>query len=896
MTEEASHRDAADVPGDEAGARTFGLEYNPAAIDAIAASLRLRKPNRKALEAVANSLVDADPARHLIADLATGVGKTYIAAGLVDYLAGIGVRNVVVVTPGTTIQRKTIANFTYGTPKFVAGLASQPAVLTVDSFADGSAAAAVDDPDKMKLFVLTVQSLLRPTSTDARRAHRPHEALGVALANYLRECDDLVVIADEHHTYSGNARQFAAAISDLDPVAVVGLTATPDPSTDPADIVYHYPLSDAIADGFVKVPVLVSRPDGLRELRTQLADGISLLDAKADAVAAYTARTGEAPVNPVMFVVAGSINEANSIRDILISPDYLDGAEKVLVIHSDEPDSALEALDRIEEPDSPVRAVVSVSMLREGWDVKSIYVICSTRAMDSELLTEQVLGRGLRLPFGRRTGISMLDTVEVLSHRRFAELLEEAESLLTQTLGERTGETEAIVHPDTAAGGSGDAPGADGPGVPEDPTTLEELRRRAAASGEGDSGVGDSVSVTLPGYGDGEDEDQLALIDSGDLDGGAGVRGEDGDEGVHHQVGGFGTVEARLEEARRTQQALNTTHEPRTGLGARLPLFIPAVTTRLERDPFSLTQVDTTNVEALGSTFANDNAPTLIRVALEAKRDDEGVHVTPSDQTSEVRVAATQRVLPFDTIETDLAGRLLRSNGVAQTVGEHNAAVAIAQAFLRGAGVSPDTSWRAEHGRLATEALVRFVSRQQTASPPRQVTEVTQVRWPEPPQMTDGVPPTNRNLVTRPGQFTRNHPYVGWSRSFYPVVRFDSFGAEFLLGRLVDNDDDVAAWTRVMASLPLRIAYRTGAVTRQYVPDFVVVTTDGVHWVVEGKADGDMNDPVVLSKADAAAEWVRAVNASPVIQPRWAYALASETAVRSATSWRQLLAASRVHR
>lgn len=893
MTEATSSAAPADIPGESTAGTVSGLAYNPAAIDAIAASLRLRRPNRKALEAVAHALVDADPTRHLVADLATGVGKTYIAAGLVDYLAGIGVRNIVIVTPGTTIQRKTIANFTYGSRKFVSGLACQPAVLTVDSFADGSAAAAVDDPDKMKLFVLTVQSLLRPTSTDARRAHRPHEALGVALASYLRECEDLVVIADEHHTYSGNARQFAAAISDLDPLAVVGLTATPDPSTDPADIVYHYPLSDAIADGFVKVPVLVSRPDGLRELRTQLADGISLLDAKADAIGAYTARTGESPVNPVMFVVAGSINEANSIRDILISPDYLDGAEKVLVIHSDEPDSALEALDRIEEPDSPVRAVVSVSMLREGWDVKSIYVICSTRAMDSELLTEQVLGRGLRLPFGRRTGISMLDTVEVLSHRRFAELLEEAESLLMQTLGERTGETEAIVHPDVAGAGQGGEQGDGGAGVPLDPTTLEELRRRAAATaGEGD----DFVSVTLPGYGDGEDEDQLSLIGADGLEGGAGVRDEDGDEGVHHQVGGFGTVEARLEEARRTRQALSTTHEPRTGLGARLPLFIPVVTTRLERDPFSLTHVDTTNVEALGATFANDNAPTLIRVALEARRDDEGVHVTPSDQTSEVRVAATQRVLPFDTTEADLAGRLLRSNGVAQTVGEHNAAVAIAQAFLRGAGVSADTSWRAEHGRLATEALVRFVSRQQTASPPRQVSDVTQVRWPEPPEMTDGVPPTNRNLVTRPGQFTRNHPYVGWSKSFYPVVRFDSFGAEFLLGRLVDNDDDVAAWTRVMASLPLRIAYRTGAVTRQYVPDFVVVTTDGVHWVVEGKADGDMNDPVVLAKADAAAEWVRAVNASPVIQPRWAYALASETAVRSATSWRQLLAASRVHR
>ncbi|MDP3890498.1 DEAD/DEAH box helicase [Nocardioides sp.] len=866
------------VSDTEAG-RAPVLEHNPALIDAIAASLRLRKPNRDALEAIAEKLVDADPLRHLVADLATGVGKTYIAAGLIDYLAGVGVRNVVIVTPGSTIQRKTIANFTYGTAKYVPGMASAPVVLTVDSFADGSAATAIEDPNKMKVFVLTVQSLLRTTSTDGRRAHRPHESIGVALAEYLRTCEDLVVIADEHHTYSGNARQFARAIADMEPLAVVGLTATPDPSTNPADIVYHYPLSEAIADGFVKVPVLVARPDGLRELRTQLADGISLLEAKAEALNAYTARTGNAPVNPVLFVVCGSINEANSIRDILVGPDYLDGAEKVLLIHSDEPDTSLAALDDLENPNSPVRAVVSVSMLREGWDVKSIYVICSTRAMDSELLTEQVLGRGLRLPFGRRTGISMLDTVEVLSHRRFAELLQDAEALLTQTLGQRTGETTAITQ-----GGDDE--------VPQDPTDLDALTGGTAVSQGGDE---TTVTITLPGVGAelADDPNQLSLFPDSpeDLDTEAGAEGQ-----VRHEVGAFATIEARLRQATNTTTALTTTHRPRTDLGVRLPLFIPNVVVRLERDPFSLTQVDTTNIEALGASFANDNAPTLIRVAMEATRTERGVSIVPTDQTADARVVATQSVLPFNTVETDLVGRLMRSNGVAQTVGEHNAAAAIAAAFLRGAGVTEDTPWRAEHARLASEALVRFVDRQQTAAPVRQVADVSQAKWPEPEELTDGVPPTNRNLVRRAGQFVRNHPYVGWAKSFYPVVRFDSFSAEFKLGALLEGSPEVAAWTRVMPAMPLRIAYRTAAVSRYYVPDFIVIDTAGTHWVLEGKADSEMTDPVVIAKADAAAEWVRTVNASPVIQTRWAYALASETAIKSASGWSQLLAGSRISR
>lgn len=79
-------------------------------------------------------------------------------------------------------------------------------------------------------------------------------------------------------------------------------------------------------------------------------------------------------------------------------------------------------------------------MLKEGWDVKNIYVIASAWSMESSLLTEQILGRGLRLPFGQRTGNPMLDTVEVLSHRSFATLLKQAKSLLEQTLGDRVDE------------------------------------------------------------------------------------------------------------------------------------------------------------------------------------------------------------------------------------------------------------------------------------------------------------------------------------------------------------------------------------------------------------------------------------------------------------------------
>ena len=147
------------------------------------------------------------------------------------------------------------------------------------------------------------------------------ENLGASLYEHLRSVEDLVVIADEHHSYFGP--QFLPALPDLSPQALIGLTATPHPKTDPAHIVFHYPLAEAIADGYVKVPVLVARRDGSTDIRRQLADGVILLKHKADALAAYAAQTGGPAVNPVMFLVCSTIEEANEVAEILVGPDFL---------------------------------------------------------------------------------------------------------------------------------------------------------------------------------------------------------------------------------------------------------------------------------------------------------------------------------------------------------------------------------------------------------------------------------------------------------------------------------------------------------------------------------------------------------------------------------------------
>ncbi len=577
---------------------------------------------------------------------------------------------------------------------------------------------------------------------------------------------------------------------------------------------------------------------------------------------AYCDTTQQAYVRPVMFVVAEKIGEAARIRDMLIGLDLLGNPDHVLLVTSDEPDEVLEQLDALEADTSKVRAVVSVSMLKEGWDVKNIYVIAAVRALESDLLTEQILGRGLRLPFGKRTGVGMLDTVEVISHHSFRDLLRDAEALLMQTLGQRAVEAAAV--------------GVTTPGVAAEQVTPGNA---AAAANEG----AQEVLFSLPGVAPAEVDPASSPVD--ELDHGS------------HQVGGIGTVDARLAAAAATTETLNTVIVPRHHPGVTLPLFIPRVTVRMIRDPFSLAQVSVLDVEALGRKFSRDNAPTLTRKAIEAYRDAEGVHIDIKDRSDEAAVLASQTRMPFDTIESDLVSRLMASNAVAATATEMNAATRIARAFLLGAQVTEQTPWRPEHGRLASTALVEWIGGKQTASPRREITEITQVKWPDPPETHNGTPPADRHKITRSTEFTAGYPYKGWTRGLYDTCAFDAYSTEFRLAERLDNSGpSIRAWVRLTRDVPLAISYRSGAGTRTYYPDFIVIDEPGTYWIVEGKRDDEMRDDVVLAKRAAAAAWVKTVNTSGDVQDTWGYLLASEAVIKDAANWTSLKAAAQTFR
>ena len=353
------------------------LQFQPDLLDQVAHRLTLREPNRKAIESVLLRTSDHYDVQEktepyeCIVDSATGVGKTFVMAGLMEYLAGAETpaRNFLLLAPGRTIRDKSVLNFSAGNPKSMRSmLRSAPYIITADNFDTAATRTAIDDPTITKLYIFTVQALTSATG-EGRATHVPLENLGMSFFDYLAQLDDLVILADEHHCYRGPA--FSKTIRDLKPQLVVGMTATPV-KADESLVAFRYPLAAAIADQLVKTPVMVARRDDRSDVGTKLLDGVNLLRYKSLAADAHCDENDLPHVNPVMLVIAGNIDEAQEFQSVLDTASFDGGSwvGKTLLIHSkltgDAKEKALADLQAVEDLDSPIRIIISVGMLKEG--------------------------------------------------------------------------------------------------------------------------------------------------------------------------------------------------------------------------------------------------------------------------------------------------------------------------------------------------------------------------------------------------------------------------------------------------------------------------------------------------------------------------------------------------
>ena len=445
-------------------------------VNAIANRLSLRPPQRRALE-ILDHITEVAPPRKgsdlaaalanirsefpVVTDferdfpslcfaLATGVGKTRLMGAFISYLhLAHGLNNFFVMAPNLTIYNKLIADFTPNTPKYVfKGIAEfaidPPEITTGDTYETRAGTLTLFDQVlrcRVNIFNISkINSEVRGGKSP--RIKRLSEWIGESYFDYLANLDDLVLIMDESHRYRASAG--VRSINELKPVLGLELTATPfvEASKGPIafkNVIQDYPLAKAMADGFVKEPAVVTRknfstagmePEAIE--RVKLEDGIRLHESVKVELETYARETGNPIVKPFLLVIARDTTHAKNLMQMMESNAFFEGRYQSRVLQVDssksgaEEDEMVERLLRVEHTDEPTEIVIHVNMLKEGWDVTNLYTIVPLRAANARTLIEQSIGRGLRLPYGRRTGVTAVDRLNIVAHDRFQEIIDEA--------------------------------------------------------------------------------------------------------------------------------------------------------------------------------------------------------------------------------------------------------------------------------------------------------------------------------------------------------------------------------------------------------------------------------------------------------------------------------------
>lgn len=384
--------------------------------------------------------------------LATGVGKTRLMGAFIAYLhLAHGINNFFVLAPNLTIYNKLITDFTRNTPKYVfkgiAEFAQQPPLIITGDNYDQTGAAVDDQPQgfahdvRINIFNISkINSEVRGGKEP--RIKRMKEVLGDSYFNHLANLPDLVLLMDESHRYRASAG--VRAINELRPLFGLEVTATPfvESSKGPVpfkNVVMDYPLARAMEDGFVKEPAVVTQrnfdakahtPEEIE--KTKLEDGVRLHETTKVELLTYARENGVKLIKPFMLVIARDTTHAGQLLALLESEAFYEGRYQGKVIQVDssrtgaEEEEMITRLLAVESVDEPTEIVIHVNMLKEGWDVTNLYTIVPLRAANARTLIEQSIGRGLRLPYGKRTGVAAVDRLNIVAHDRFQEIIDEA--------------------------------------------------------------------------------------------------------------------------------------------------------------------------------------------------------------------------------------------------------------------------------------------------------------------------------------------------------------------------------------------------------------------------------------------------------------------------------------
>lgn len=416
--------------------------------DAISTHCDYRRDDKETVEAAASEYSENNRKVRTKFDfpsfcyaMATGIGKTRLMGACIYYLYKTkGYKHFFILAPGNTIYDKLRKESNPAHPKYIfKGLEAEmgrPHVWDGENYDQypvkyEQGSLFVDHTSEIQLFIFNIGKIFNSKTDTQFNFHKFKETLGASFADVLAQFDDLVICMDEAHHYYAPASM--KAINYLRPILGLEFTATPK---SPSNVIYSYDVARGAAEGYLKIPVVMGRSniagysqDDIEEMK--IRDGLTLHEHRKTVLREYCANNELDYVKPIVLIACKDTERAKKIRALIDSDDFMHGKYKgkVIEIHSkqtgEESEENVRLLLSIESAANPIEIVLHVYKLKEGWDVNNLFTIIPLNAAKSDILAIQTIGRGLRLPFGEQTGNEDLDTLDIVAHDHYRELVDE---------------------------------------------------------------------------------------------------------------------------------------------------------------------------------------------------------------------------------------------------------------------------------------------------------------------------------------------------------------------------------------------------------------------------------------------------------------------------------------
>ena len=367
---------------------------------------------------------------HVCAKVPTGGGKTYIAASAVrtifDAMPQRRAKAVVWLVPSDAILTQTRTALQNPAHPYrqrldvdfggAVQVYSKEQALMGQNFTPAAVA------EQLSVFVLSYDSF-RTSKKEGRKAYQENGSLAgfakwmndpsvlladtdeTALIQVIRFLNPVVIVDESHHASSQLSVEM---LRNFNPSFVLDLTATPK---EKSNIISFVDASQLKRANMVKLPVIVYNRKSQADV---YADAIAIR-AKLEAQAQKEQETSGRYIRPIVLFQAQPRTSSDSTTYEKIKKTLMDGGipEQEIAIKTGDKDE-LKNVDLL-SPECPVRYIITVNALKEGWDCPFAYVLATVANRSSAVDVEQILGRVLRLPYTRKNKSEVLNLSYVIT-------------------------------------------------------------------------------------------------------------------------------------------------------------------------------------------------------------------------------------------------------------------------------------------------------------------------------------------------------------------------------------------------------------------------------------------------------------------------------------------------